>query len=779
MLFHIAPFLAFLGSSALTVPPDPPSGKAIYEAKCASCHGAKGEGVPDKYPHTLEGDRTIPQLAKLIARTMPEDKPGTCVGEEAEKVATYIYDAFYSVIARERNRPARVSLARLTVKQYRNAVTDLVGSFRWQVRLEEKRGLKAEYYDDRNFRKEKRKAERVDPQVQFDFDVKSPIEGQIDPRQFAIRWTGSLWVPETGMYDLVVSTDQAARLFLNDNEKAVVDGWVKSGNDTEYKASIFLLGGRLYPLRLEFSKATQGVNDQNKDKKKPPAKAFVSLKWKPPHGPLEVIPERNLTPQNAPVLFVSTVPFPPDDRSLGWERGTAVTREWDQAVTEGAIETTAHILERLNELAGVKDGAMDRAAKLKDWCKTFAERAFRRPLSPQETARYVEKPFATAKVPEEGVKKSLLLVLKSPRFLYRESPGDNDSFTVASRLSFGLWDSLPDRELLQEAKANRLDKPEQIQKQIERMLGDTRARVKLHDFLLTWLKANASAELSKDPKRFAGFDEQLVADLRVSLDILLEESLWSKESDFRQLLQTPDLAMSDRMAAFYGIALPKGNGFRKVSAPGERMGVLTHPYLLSSLSYTKESSPIHRGVFLARGILGIGLKPPPEAVAPVSPDLQPDLNTRERVMAQTRAAACMTCHGVINPLGYTLENFDAVGRLRKTDNNKPVDTTGSYVNRDGDLIRFDGVKELAKFLVQSPEVHAAFTEKMFHHLVQQPVRAYGPNQLDQLRSRFVAGGFNMRKLAVDILLATAHSPKASTVSSNQTPPEPTRPTPGG
>src|SRR5258708_2298655 len=125
------------------------TGEQVYRMKCASCHGAKGEGTNDNYPQQLEGDRSVAQLAKYIAKSMPKEGP-KCTADEAGKVASYIYDAFYSKLAQARNRPPRIDLSRLTVRQYRNAVADLIGAFRAEGRLDDKRGLKAEYYKSRN-----------------------------------------------------------------------------------------------------------------------------------------------------------------------------------------------------------------------------------------------------------------------------------------------------------------------------------------------------------------------------------------------------------------------------------------------------------------------------------------------------------------------------------------------------------------------------------------------------------------------------------------------------
>ena len=160
-------------------------------------------------------------------------------------------------------------------------------------------------------------------------------------------------------------------------------------------------------------------------------------------------------------------------------------------------------------------------------------------------------------------------------------------------------------------------------------------------------------------------------------------------------------------------------------------------------------------MFIARGVLGIGLKPPPDAFTPLAEDLHPGLTTRERVSLQTKGANCQSCHGVINPLGFTLEKFDAVGRFRDKENNKPVDATGLYETRTGEIVKFTGVRELATYLANSEEVHGAFAEQLFHHLAQQPVRAYGPATLAELRQGFAKGGFNVRKLAVDEVVLAA------------------------
>ena len=179
---------------------------------------------------------------------------------------------------------------------------------------------------------------------------------------------------------------------------------------------------------------------------------------------------------------------------------------------------------------------------------------------------------------------------------------------------------------------------------------------------------------------------------------------------------------------------------------------------MASFAYTASSSPIHRGVFIARSVLGRVLRPPPEAVAPLAPDLHPDLTTRQRVTLQTKPESCQSCHGMINPLGFTLEHFDAVGRYRKDEKGRPIDATGSYETRAGEMVKFEGVRDLAAFLAGSEETHTAIVQQMFHHLVKQPVRAYGPQTLPDLRRFFAAHDFNLRKLMVEIMATSALTP---------------------
>lgn len=722
------------------------TGEQIYNQQCAACHGGSGQGVPDVYPHPLAGNRPLSGLTKYIIEKMPEDAAEECVGEDAKKVAAYVYDAFYSKVAQARNKPPRVELARLTVRQYRHALADLLGGFRKPARPSDQHGLQGEYFNSgRRIRRNQRKLQRIDAQVDFDFGDKAPAE-KVSEEEFAIRWSGGIFAPYTGEYEFIVETENGARLWVNDREDALIDRWVRSGNDTEHRESVFLLGGRYYPLRLECFK-------EKREKS-----ASIRLKWKPPQRAEAIIPTDRLAPGEFPEVFVVQTPFPPDDRSLGYVRGSAISKAWDEASTYAALDTAAYVAANLQDLAGTRVNRSEAAQMLPEFCRQFVERAFRRPLNKDQQEFYVDRHFADAENLEIALKKCVLLALKSPRFLYLQPPaGKPNSFDVAERLSFALWDSIPDDTLRKAAEEGKLVSRETVQAQVRRMLADPRAKAKVRGFYYQWLNLAHLHELSKDRERFPEFDEQVVSDLRDSLDLFLDDVTWSDASDFRQLLLSRSVYLNGRLARFYGTAdMEEGAAFEKVELdPQKQVGLMTHPLIMAGYAYDATSSPIHRGVFVTRSLLGRRLRPPPQAVTPLPPDLHPGLSTRERITLQTKPQACRTCHGMINALGFTLENFDAVGRFREQEKGKPVDVSGSYETLAGKEVPLNGPRALGAFLAVSPEAHNAFIERLFQHMIQQPMLAYGIDRPERLREFFVKHHYNIRELLVELVTSAA------------------------
>jgi mono/diheme cytochrome c family protein len=722
-----------------------PTGNDLFAKKCAPCHGDKGQGGSG-FSKPLHGAKTIAQLASFIQTSMPP--PGKKLSQaEAQKIAAYMHPAFYAA-----PKPQRVELSRLTVKQFQNALADLVAPT-WAQFPTNSGGLKAEYYKGRHFN-EGKLIERTDPQIKFDFGTDAPAPEKFDHHTFSVVWQGSIFAPDSGDYDFILRSDQAARMWINGQKQPLVDGWVRATTDREFSGSVKLLGGRAYPIRIEFSKAVQGVDDGKKEK--PRAHAFVEFLWKRPKGAAEIVPSRFLYTDWSPQVFVPSTAFPADDRSMGFERGTSVSKEWEDATTAAALETAGYIADNLEAVTGVKEGDPDRTKKLQDYAAQFATRAFRRPLTSEQKLTYIEKQFRLAGSPSSALKRTVLLTLMSPRFLYRDTKVA-DAYSAASELALAMWDSLPDQELTRLADNKDLDKPEVLRAQAERLAQHPRAWTKLRDFLLLWLKVDETPQIVKSQKLYPGFDAATVNDLRTSFELSLEDAAW-KKSSLKELLTTKQVFLNDRLATIYikKVTPPPADTFAAFELdPEERSGILTHPYLLSRFAYLENSSPIHRGVLIARNLLGRVLSPPPAAFAPLAASLHPDLTTRERVAMQTKPAMCNSCHSMINPLGFPLERFDAIGRVREVENGKKLDTTGSYVTRTGKTIKFTDAPDLARFLATNDETETAFVEKLFLNFIKQSPAAYGPNTLSDLKSSFEKSQYSIRKLMVEAAVKAA------------------------
>ncbi len=728
----------------------PLTGEQIYRKMCIQCHAANGQGVADK-ANPLQGHKSLAELSMLIHETMPEEDPETCQGEEAKQAAEYVFKRFYAKDSTSANQSSRIQLSRLTVRQYLYTTADLMANFLGNAKVtNQKRGLNAEYYDSRNMRRDKRILQRTDPVVQFQFGNKKPVDKITNAEEFSIKWEGSVLAEETGDYEFILKTENGARLWVNEAEP-IIDEWVSSqGRAKEHKATIRLLAGKPYTLRLHIFKY--------KDKS-----SSVVLEWKPPHKAQEVIPQRNLVPQQVPGTFISSTVFPADDSVSGYERGIAVSKSWDEATTTAAIEIMTKVIKHLDRMASTKQKNKDHKEKVRQFCHRFAELAFRRPLTDDQKTFFVDQHFKQNTATESAAKRAILLILKSPRFLYTDREFESiDNFAIASRLSYGLWDSMPDKQLYNAAKAGKLNTSAQVAKQAERMLKDPRAQSKLRYFFHHWLQLDEKEELSKDKALFPEFDALTVSDLRTSLDLFLDDVVWKGSSDYRQLLLSDTVYLNDRLAKVYHVELPNGPDFQKVSLDKDkRAGVVTHPYLMANFAYHNLSSPIHRGVFVTRHLLGRTLKPPPQATEFKDADFKPGMTTREKVALITKPAACMSCNSIINPLGFSLEHFDAIGRYREKESQKSIDAKSELISVTGETVQFNGARDLAEHIAKDRHAHAAFVDQLFHQAVKQPINAYGEKIREKLTTQFEKSDYNIQQLLIEIMkVAALHQPQS-------------------
>jgi hypothetical protein len=364
---------------------------------------------------------------------------------------------------------------------------------------------------------------------------------------------------------------------------------------------------------------------------------------------------------------------------------------------------------------------------------TLARRAYRRPVTPSDIAAPLRFFRETAQNEgfEAGIEMGLRAVLVSPEFLFRveqdpaglapNTPYRLTDLQLASRLSFFLWSSIPDDELLTLAAANQLQHPATLEKQVRRMLADPRSRALITNFAGQWLYLRNLDSATPDMRAFPDFDDNLRQSFRRETELFFE-SIVREDRSVLDLLRADYTYVNERLAHHYGIPNIYGSRFRRVSFPA-RGGLFRHGSLLTVTSYATRTSPVLRGAWILTNILGMPPPPPPPNVPALkeSAEISQTLSMRER-MAQHRAnPACAGCHQLMDPLGFALENYDAVGRYRSTEDRLPIDASGSLP--DGS--KFDGVPGLQAALLNRPEVFlSTFTEKLLTYALGRGVEPY-------------------------------------------------------
>jgi len=308
---------------------------------------------------------------------------------------------------------------------------------------------------------------------------------------------------------------------------------------------------------------------------------------------------------------------------------------------------------------------------------SLARRAYRRPIKADDIPTLLI-PYNAAKAKgtfEDGIRMALERILVSPNFLFRveiDPPGVTPgtayrigNLELASRLSFFLWSTLPDRELLDLAERGKLNEPAVLEGQVRRMLGDTRANTLVSNFVNQWLYLRNMENVLPDPAAFPGFDENLRFALARETDLFFQ-SMLKEDRSILDMLGANYTFLNERLAKHYGISGIHGTDFRRVSLTSdERKGLLGKGSILTVTSYPNRTSPTLRGKWLLENLLGSPPLPPPPNVPSLKEDQDVrNLTMRQRMELHQSNAACSSCHSRMDPLGYALENFDGLGRWR-------------------------------------------------------------------------------------------------------------------
>ncbi len=341
-------------------------------------------------------------------------------------------------------------------------------------------------------------------------------------------------------------------------------------------------------------------------------------------------------------------------------------------------------------------------------------RAYRRPVTVEDLKTPMLM-FRQARADSDfdaGVEMALSAVLISPNFLFRIERDPRgiapktgyriSDVELASRLSFFLWSSIPDDTLLDLAERKQLSGPKVLEAQVRRMLTDPRARTLATNFAAQWLHLRNLDSATPDARLFPDFDDNLRQAFRQETELLFE-GIVRNDRSVLELLTANYTYLNERLAKHYGIPHVYGSRFRRVALArdSKRGGLLRHGSILTVTSYATRTSPVIRGKWVLENLLGVPPPPPPENVPALKDNtVAANLTGRERLAEHRLNPACKSCHNLIDPVGFSLEKFDAIGRWREVEAGKPIDATGGLP--DGS--RFDGVAGLERALGSRPEL---------------------------------------------------------------------------
>lgn len=354
----------------------------------------------------------------------------------------------------------------------------------------------------------------------------------------------------------------------------------------------------------------------------------------------------------------------------------------------------------------------------------FGRLAFRRPLLDEERDTFAALAVALNAQTRDawiGVQLAVAALLQSPDFLHRVELGHAtpdgawrlDGFEVASRLSYLLWHSTPDDALLDAAAAGQLDTAAGRQAEAERMLADPRAREGIRALFGEYFGLDVLDTLSKNRDRFPQMTDTLGLAMRREIEALIEHVVFEADADFRDLLTTREVFVNDELAALYLLPPVDGPGLTRVRLPdaNPRGGFLTTGGFLALTGHASASSPTHRGKFIQNQLLCFDIPPPPPGVVtsldPAEGEPEP-ITTREKLRRHAEDPTCNTCHQFMDPLGLSLENFDAIGAWRTTENGFPIDASADVYGT-----RIVGGRQLADQLRQRPEIDECVARRMF------------------------------------------------------------------
>jgi hypothetical protein len=465
-----------------------------------------------------------------------------------------------------------------------------------------------------------------------------------------------------------------------------------------------------------------------------------------------------------------TTTFPPDNTGLGFTNNAdvlEVTSLQAEAYMTAAETFATAAVANLSTLVPCDPVKVGEDACAKQFISTFGLRAFRRPLTSDESATFFNL-YTTGRTGAafaDGIAVAVEGFLQSADFLYRVEATDPAApltsvspvapYEMATRLSYFLWGTLPDQALLDAAAAGQLGTGDQVKAQVTRMLADPRAHEAVAAFHGEWLSTGVVRGVDKDKTMFPEFTDAIRADMQQEISTFLDQVFWT-DGKLETLLTAPYSYMNAELAAFYGVKGPAGTTFDKVTLdPTQRAGIVTSSAILAAMAKPNQTSPVLRGKFVREQLLCQQLPPPPANLVIVAPQVTPGSTTRQRFAMHEQVATCAACHKLMDGVGLGFEQYDPLGRWRTSDQGLPIDASGTIIATDDLNGDFNGGVELATKLAGSAEVRGCLVRQWFRYANGRSEIPADQCTLASLGSQFDAEGHDMRQLLTNIAMSDA------------------------
>ena len=719
---------------------------------CIECHGhdTSEGGIA---LHNFDSEKSVQKSRKVWEKVLPmlqieamppvEDGRARPTHDEFLAVTSWLEDKLFNIDCKLERDPGRVTVRRLNRTEYNNTVRDLLG-----VDFEPANDFPS---DD----------------VGYGFDNIGDVL-TVSPLLMEKYLDAAEKISETAI--LATSPGKSRKTQYSDKQLKLGGSAADQGEFIGINSDGHVIAEHKFPRDGEYLLRAKAAADQAGNEL---AKMVFAIDGKPVHT-VEVKGRRTpdeyefkLTVSGGQHRFQAT--FANDFYDKDGKRG-----DNDRNLYIGWLEVAGPLDLRDEDLpaphrrlmvARPADGK-SAADAARENLRPLLRRAFRRSVADDEVNRFVplvENAIAQGESFERGMQFAMQAVLCSPRFLFRleadSNPNDPKSrheitpFELATRLSYFLWSSMPDDELLALAERNELRKPGVIEQQVKRMLTDKRSEALVENFAMQWLNLRSLDELTPDPNKFPTYSPQLRNDMLRETGKFFEHVLREDRSTL-ELLDGRFTFLNERLANHYGLGGVSGEEFRLVSldkVPG-RAGLLTQASILTVTSNPNRTSPVKRGKWIMENILGTAPPPPPPNVPSLeeTQKAKPGASLREQLQLHRENAICNSCHRQMDDLGFGFEHFDPIGRWRDKDGQHDIDASGILPSGD----KFDGSSELIAILKgRSKQFSRCLAEKLMTYAIGRGLEYFDRCAVDKLLETTAADGYRFSTLITQIILS--------------------------